>query len=674
LILGLGLLHLAPIGAPSAVAAGVPTKVMALGDSITDGYNVPGGYRIKLRQNFLVTGQQVDFVGSKVNGPPELADKEHEGYSGFKIHEIDAAVTPSLDAYRPEVVLLLAGTNDMIPNFNVGTAPARLSALIDKILGRLPSTRVMVATLPPLGDPAGNQRVAAFNQAIPGVVNAKVSQGKPVSLVNVHAALGVADLADGIHPTLAGYNKMADAWHQALASVLTVGSGAWYFAEGYTGPGFDQYLTIQNPNPIPAQLRLTYYLNGGAPVVKGLTAPANSRYTVAVHDEREGVGRNGIRGWEVSAKVESTNGVGIVAERPMYFTYNGATISNVTGGHNVMGVNEPRASWLFAEGYTGPGFDEYLTIQNPNATDAAVAITYFLDGAPPVTRSLVVPASSRRTVTVHASASAANPGGYGRTAPGQGIAAHVATTNPGGIVAERPMYFRYGAAGVPGGHVVLGAAEARPVWSFPDGNTGGGYEEYLTIMNPSGQDAQVVLTYYTGGGSTQAKSLVVPASSRRTVTVHDPALGVGRGLRPAVTVASANGVGLVVERPIYTPVGGDDALGAADPRPAWLFGEGFTGAGFAEELVILNPAGADAAVTISYQLAGGATVTKAVTAPARSRRAVDVNGLAEGVGPDQAVSARVSTTSPAGIVVERAITFTYLGATPGYHAAMGYAP
>ena len=47
----------------------------------------------------------------------------------------------------------------------------------------------------------------------------------------------------------------------------------------------------------------------------------------------------------------------------MYFTYNGA----ITGGHNVMGVQAPRQSWLFAEGYTGAGFDEYLTLLNPNS-------------------------------------------------------------------------------------------------------------------------------------------------------------------------------------------------------------------------------------------------------------------------------------------------------------------
>jgi hypothetical protein len=59
----------------------------------------------------------------------------------------------------------------------------------------------------------------------------------------------------------------------------------WYFAEGYTGEGFDEYLTILNPNSAPAPVTITYYLGGGRPPVeKRLVVPATARSTVAVHD------------------------------------------------------------------------------------------------------------------------------------------------------------------------------------------------------------------------------------------------------------------------------------------------------------------------------------------------------------------------------------------------------
>jgi SAM-dependent methyltransferase len=110
-------------------------------------------------------------------------------------------------------------------------------------------------------------------------------------------------------------NSLITGGHTVLG--VTAPGTVWYFAEGYTARGFDEYLAIMNPNETAANVRITYYLGQGAPVVKTLTAPANARTTVAVHEMAQGVGR----GQAVSAKVESLNGVGLVVERSMYFTY-----------------------------------------------------------------------------------------------------------------------------------------------------------------------------------------------------------------------------------------------------------------------------------------------------------------------------------------------------------------
>ncbi|MBS2964878.1 GDSL family lipase, partial [Actinocrinis puniceicyclus] len=65
-------------------------RVMPLGDSITDGNQTPGGYRIGLWQRFVSAGYKVDFVGSLFNGPSTLGDHDHEGHSGWRIDQIDA--------------------------------------------------------------------------------------------------------------------------------------------------------------------------------------------------------------------------------------------------------------------------------------------------------------------------------------------------------------------------------------------------------------------------------------------------------------------------------------------------------------------------------------------------------------------------------------------------------
>jgi hypothetical protein len=436
----------------------------------------------------------------------------------------------------------------------------------------------------------------------------------------------------------------------------------WYFAEGYTGQGFDEYLTIQNPNAQAGTATITYLLEGAAPVTRSVPLPPTSRTTVQVHQPPSasnpgGYGRTA-PGQGISAKVEAT--LGIVVERPMYFTY----VGGLRGGHNVLGATAPRQSWLFAEGYTGAGFDEYLTIMNPNSTAAAVTITYFLGSGAPITKHLSVPGSRRHTVIVHETAE-----GVGRN---QAVSARVTTTHAGGIVVERPMYFNYGGFSQ-GGHNVMGAAQTHTTWFFPDGDTRPGTDTYLTIMNPSGTNAQVTITYYLDG-ATQVETIVAPANRRSTVAVHETAEGVGRGKTPGIKVTSANGIGLVVERPIYKGVGGDNVMGAAQPKREWLFAEGWTGQGFTESLVLLNPNDTAASVTITYYLAGGSAIEKTVSVAARSRRVVDVNGTSEGVGPNQPVSARVRTTHAGGIVAERSMTFTYGGNIPGYHTVIGYAP
>jgi hypothetical protein len=51
-------------------------RVMPLGDSITDGFTVPGGYRVDLWQKIVASGRTIDFVGSQSNGPGNLGDRD----------------------------------------------------------------------------------------------------------------------------------------------------------------------------------------------------------------------------------------------------------------------------------------------------------------------------------------------------------------------------------------------------------------------------------------------------------------------------------------------------------------------------------------------------------------------------------------------------------------------
>jgi lysophospholipase L1-like esterase len=204
-------------------AAAVPgesnggVRIMPLGDSITDGYTpYPGGYRVGLWQRLAVGGYTVDFVGSMTNGPAELGDHDHEGHVGWRIDQLDANINTWLQQSDPRTIMLLIGTNDMNQNYDIGNAPARLSTLIDHIRAAKSQCELFVATIPPETNATLEGRVRAYNAAIPSVVAQK---GPHVHLVKMYDALTTADLADGTHPTQAGYGKMAAVWYDALRSV-----------------------------------------------------------------------------------------------------------------------------------------------------------------------------------------------------------------------------------------------------------------------------------------------------------------------------------------------------------------------------------------------------------------------------------------------------------------------
>jgi lysophospholipase L1-like esterase len=194
-------------------------RVMPLGDSITEGTQVPGGYRIGLWQRFTSNGYRVDFVGSQFNGPSSLGDHDHEGHPGWRIDQIDANIVGWLQTFTPHTVLLHIGTNDVLQNFNLSGAPGRLSTLIDHITNTATTAEVFVAQITPLANASQDSAARTFNAAIPGIVQSKVNAGKHVHLVDMHSALTTADLTDGIHPNAGGYDKMAATWFTALRSV-----------------------------------------------------------------------------------------------------------------------------------------------------------------------------------------------------------------------------------------------------------------------------------------------------------------------------------------------------------------------------------------------------------------------------------------------------------------------
>ncbi len=221
--------------APASAASNTPLRVMPLGDSITWGVgsSTGNGYRAPLWDRLAADGHPLDFVGTLRGG--SMSDPDNQGHSGYRIDQIAALADASLTRYRPNVVTLEIGTNDLNGNYQPSTAPARLKSLVNQITAAAPDATVLVASLVVSTSGTVEQYRAAYNQAIPQIVSEAQAAGKHVAYVDM-SRLTTADLADALHPNDAGYQKMADAFHRGVQAADNAG---W----------------LKNPAPTPARVR-----------------------------------------------------------------------------------------------------------------------------------------------------------------------------------------------------------------------------------------------------------------------------------------------------------------------------------------------------------------------------------------------------------------------------------
>ncbi|MFM9695357.1 ricin-type beta-trefoil lectin domain protein [Streptomyces europaeiscabiei] len=220
---------------PASAASTTPLRVMPLGDSITWGVgsSTGNGYRAPLWNKLAADGHPLDFVGTGWSG--SMSDPDNEGHSGYKIHQIAALADVSLTRYRPNVVTLMIGTNDLNESYQVSTATARLKSLVNQITADVPDATVLVASLVVSTSGSEEQYRAAYNRAIPQIVSEAQAAGKHVAYVDM-SGLTTADLIDALHPNDAGYQKMADAFHRGIQSADSAG---W----------------LRNPAPAPTRVQ-----------------------------------------------------------------------------------------------------------------------------------------------------------------------------------------------------------------------------------------------------------------------------------------------------------------------------------------------------------------------------------------------------------------------------------
>ncbi|WP_329174672.1 ricin-type beta-trefoil lectin domain protein [Streptomyces sp. NBC_01477] len=207
----------------AAAVQPVSLRLEPLGASFTYGSHssAGNGYRGPLWDDLTGEGYRLDFVGPVRHGT--MADPDNEGHPGLRIDQVAGLTDASLAAYKPNVVTLVVGTNDLVQNYQVPTAPDRLSALIDRILADDPGVTLLVGNLIPSALPDVQAATPKYNAGIASVVQSKQTAGKHVGFVDM-SAVTLSDIGpDGIHPGDAGYQKMGDAWNKGVQAASAAG-------------------------------------------------------------------------------------------------------------------------------------------------------------------------------------------------------------------------------------------------------------------------------------------------------------------------------------------------------------------------------------------------------------------------------------------------------------------
>ena len=168
-----------------------PVAIVALGDSLTAGYQLPPGdaFPVKLQAALKARGLDVTVENAGVSGDTSTGGLER----------LDWAVGDGVDA-----VILELGANDALR----GIDPAVTRRNLDEILARLKARGIAVLLTGMLAPPnMGPQFAAAFNPIFAELAAKHGVLFDPFFLEGV-AAVRDLNLADGMHPNARGVDAI----------------------------------------------------------------------------------------------------------------------------------------------------------------------------------------------------------------------------------------------------------------------------------------------------------------------------------------------------------------------------------------------------------------------------------------------------------------------------------
>jgi hypothetical protein len=315
------------------------------------------------------------------------------------------------------------------------------------------------------------------------------------------------------------------------------GNTEWYFAEGSTRAGFEEWLLLFNPGPDDALVEVEYMVERGINRTRYYPLAARSRLNVYVNQE---VGS----GHDLGLKATSDRF--FLAERAMYFNYEGSW----RGGYSYPGVNSPSNEWYFAEAGAGPLRDCWLSLLNPGDQECRAEVFFVRDGGENIALPIALPERRRVTVNVNELAE-----------PWSDFFIMVMSDEP--IVAERAEFFSYQDAWA-GGFATAGATSPSEDLCFASLGALPDRDTWLVLANPGVADAEVKVKSVFAPDDQVESVLFLPGLSRQAFSLSQLT---GREGECSVRLASDRPI--VGEATAYFSIDPERTGGACIPGSAY---------------------------------------------------------------------------------------------------------
>ena len=197
--------------------AAEPVRIMAIGDSITQGGKTFVTYRLPLDQKMRAAGMKYEFVGSQQSEGPS-GPLWHEGYGGKNAEFLAGLMPQKLKQMKPDILLLHCGHNHSAEEKPVPGIIAAERTIIEAARKQNPKVVVLLALVIPSGKLPKYGYLPELNQASVLLARELSRPDAPVMIVDQFTGFDPQKdtILDKVHPNAQGAEKMANKWFLAL--------------------------------------------------------------------------------------------------------------------------------------------------------------------------------------------------------------------------------------------------------------------------------------------------------------------------------------------------------------------------------------------------------------------------------------------------------------------------